>query len=473
MAYINRRRFLNSISALGMASGVSAIGALGASKARAADISGYKALVMLFFKGGQDGADFLIPYDTASWNALRNIRQDLSADYDVDNPNSPRNRNNLLPLTPDNGASLSGRQYAFPPELSPLDQFFADGDLAVIGNVGPLIEPVTRDQMDNDTAVLPARLFSHNDQQSTWMTFASEGARLGWGGRFADASSAGQSGAAVAFAAVSAGSNDPFLSGESVQPIQVSSSGAPQLNVMSRFKYLGNSANDQATDARLQQMLLRSDYGFDNYFLQDLAAMTAQSTARIETLSDALDSAIPMATTFPGDSLGKQLKAVADMINVQEVLGAPRQVFYVTIGGYDSHRDQAATLPGKHAVVAAALSAFREAMIEIGKWDDTLLVTASDFGRTYIDNGSGTDHGWGSYHVAMGGNVIGRNFYGGFPEIDVESQRFTPTRGRLIPDLSVEQYAAPMGRWFGLTNDELNVALPGLGAFDANAANFI
>lgn len=471
MAYLNRRNFLSSMSALGMSAGIASIGTMSALRAHAADIEGYKALVMIFLKGGQDGADFLIPYDQPSWSALRRIRVNLSDLYDVDNPNSSRNRSNLLPLAPDN--DLGGRSFSFPPELSLLSDLFASGELAVVGNIGPLIEPVNRSQIEAESVPLPARLFSHNDQQSTWMTFAPEGARIGWGGRFVDATIEGQSEIARGFTAITAGSNDPFLSGEAAQPFRISSSGAPRLDVVRSNSYLGNTAGDKSAEAKLLAMLAREDYGFDNLFLRDIARFTGQSAGQISLLAETLDSATPVATEFPNTGLGKQLKAVADMINIHANLGVKRQVFYVTVGGYDTHDNQVNKLPSLHTALADGLAAFRSALISVGKWNQTVTFTASDFGRTYIDNGTGTDHGWGGYHIVMGGAVKGRKFYGGYPEIDVDASHFTPTRGRLIPDVAVEQYAASLGRWFGLTESELNVALPNLGSFDSAGLDFL
>jgi len=469
MANFNRRQFLNSLSALGMAGSLAGISTLGSMKAHAANTMGYKALVMIFFKGGQDGADFVIPYDTASWNGLRAMREGLSSAYDVDNPASPRARDNLIPLIADNAASFGGRQYAFPPELAPLASMFDDGELAVVSGVGPLIEPVTRAQIENKSAVLPAKLFSHNDQQSTWMTFEPEGAQFGWGGRFADAAAAAMAEDARAFTAITTGSNDPFLSGESVQPFRVTGTNAPTLDVIGKNQFIGNSQNDRNAKDRLQQLLRRSDYGFENYYLQDLAQFSSNSAELVERLSGGLDAATPLVTEFPDSKFAAQLEAIASLISVQSILGASRQVFYVTVGGYDTHRDQADRLPGNHSVVAQGLAAFRQALREIGRWSDTTVFTASDFGRTYIGNSSGTDHGWGSGHIVMGGAVNGRNYYGPIAEMNPDGPDFTTNRARLIPGLSVEQYAEPLGRWFGLNTDEINTALPGLRNFDSGA----
>lgn len=469
MANINRRQFINSLSALGMAGSLAGVSALSSLKAHAADVTGYKALVMIFFKGGQDGADFAIPYDQPSWDALRDMRQGVSAAYDVTNPSSPRARQNLIPLVADNASSFGGQQFAFPPEMAQLATMFDAGELAVVSGVGPLIEPVTRAQVENETAALPARLFSHNDQQSTWMTFQPEGARFGWGGRYADAATASLDAGPKAFSAIATGSNDPFLSGDTVQPFRISGANAPTLNVIRNGGYIGNTSGSRAAKDRLGQLLLRSDYGFDNYYLQDLSQFGSKSVEIINQLEQGLESAPNLITQFPQDNFGKQLQSIANLISIRSVLGVSRQVFYVTIGGYDTHRNQAGSLPGLQARVSQGIAAFRASLLELGQWTNTTIFTATEFGRTYIGNGGGTDHGWGNQHLVMGGAVNGKRYYGSIPEIDQNGPEFTTNRGRLIPSLSVEQYAEPFGRWFGLNDSEINEALPNLSNFNSNA----
>ena len=148
-------------------------------------------------------------------------------------------------------------------------------------------------------------------------------------------------------------------------------------------------------------------------------------------------------------------------------------MFYASTGGYDTHSNQATAIAGRHSELAGAIAAFREAMIEIGEWDNVVVFTASDFGRTVIDNGNGTDHGWGGHHFVAGGQVQGRRLYGEVPYADVDSNSYTRSRGRLLPTTSVEQYAATMGGWFGLNTSELRAALPNLNNFDTADLGFM
>ncbi len=473
MANINRRQFIARTSALGFASGLAGLTSATSSRAWAADTSGYKAIVCVLFNGGMDQADTVLPYDQASWNSLRAARTDLFNAYNANSSASSRNIANLLQLNADNIGNFGGRQFALPQQLAPLHSIFEAGDMAIVGNVGPLLNPVTRNEIENGTANLPARLFSHNDQQSTWLTLGTEGTQLGWGGRFADAAIASSPGESPTFKAISSGSNFPFLAGETARSIRVTSSGAPEPNLIAKRWYLGFNDADDATRARMRQFLAEQDHGASNYYERDLARANGRAITNSETIRAALESATPLATVFPTSSLGRQLQSIAETIRIQQALNTSRQVFFVNTGGFDTHSRQTTSIPALHGNIAASFAAFRDALVEVGYWNDTVLFTASDFGRTVIDNGDGTDHGWGGHHVVMGGAVQGRNLYGTLPSADTNSQDYTPSRGRLIPSVSIEQYAATIGSWFGLTNSELDAIFPNLSNFNQRNLGFL
>ncbi|WOR14811.1 DUF1501 domain-containing protein [Hyphomonas sp. FCG-A18] len=474
MAYISRRRFLSGTGALGFASSVGALSSLSAAKAWAAtDTSGYKAMVCVFLKGGMDHADTVLPYDQASYNQLVQAREGLLGAYNYTDAGSTRNRANLLQLNPANAGSLGGRQMALPPELAPLKTLFDSGDLAILGNVGPLIEPTTRASYDNGTALLPPRLFSHNDQQSTWMSFGVEGRRLGWGGRFADAALAAAPSSDPAFAAISTGSNDVFLSGDNARPYRVTSSGAAEPYLLSRRYYLGGTSGDDEARQRIRDFLAGQSFNDRNIYAQDIRNSNGRAVETAERLLTARENEGPFAAPFGDDSLSRQLRSVAETIKIQSYLNAPRQIFYVTTGGYDTHNAQANAIGGLHATLAAAITSFKAAMDEINQWNNVAVFTMSDFGRTLIDNGDGTDHGWGAHHFIAGGRVAGNRIYGDIPSAEPDSEFYTPSRGRLIPTTSVEQYAATLGRWFGLDTAALNMALPNLGNFNGADLGFM
>lgn len=472
MAHISRRHMLAGLGTAGFASSLGGLTSLGMNKAWAADTSGYKAIICIFLKGGMDGADTIIPYDQTSYNQLQGIRNGLFGTYNVGSGTSTRNRANLLQLNADNAASFGGRQYAMPPELAPLHTLFEAGELAVVGNVGPLIEPTTRTQIDNNTAILPKRLFSHNDQQSTWMSFDTEGSRLGWGGQFMDRVVASSPTENRVFSAIAASANDVFLAGNNVSQFTVTRGDAAKPELYDNRNVLGFANADEEARQKIRTFLAKRDFQSLNIFEQDSTNALATAVDNSEQYADARANATPFSTSFSGSNLSNQLQAVAETIKIRQFLSVSRQMYYVSMGGYDTHTGQTGRIGALHADLAESISTFRDAMIEIGEWNNVLVFTASDFGRTLIDNGDGTDHGWGGHHFVTGGQVRGKNIYGDIPTPELNNGQYTPTRGRLIPTTSVEQYAATMGSWFGLNDSELRSALPNLANFNQTNLGF-
>ena len=473
MAYINRRRFLQTGSAFGFLAGAGALTGLNGGMAHAADTSGYKALVCLFMFGGMDHADTILPYDQSSYNQLRSVRPELFGSYEANSALSSRNLANILELTPSNAADFGGRQFGLPTQLSPLHSLFQSGDLAIIGNVGPLIEPTTRTEMNSNGVDVPDRLFSHNDQQSTWLALGVEGTRYGWGGRFVDAA-VGTSGAtSPVFSSVSASGTSVFLSGEDVRQYQIGNSGAKTINYLTQGSLLRSGRNDADLLRNLEEHFRSTGFTADNYFAADIAAGNTRGIDNNKFFSDVFDGDFSFTTSFPDTGLGRQLESVAKTIRIQNQLNVSRQVFFTSTGGFDTHAGQANSLPDLHTNVAASIMAFNDAMREMGMYDSVTLFTGSDFGRTTIDNGDGTDHGWGGHHFVTGGAVKGGQIYGDLPDYDVNAEHYTRSRGRLIPSVSVEQYAATLGRWFGLSNAELLEALPNLANFNEQDLGFM
>lgn len=452
---LNRRQLLRCCASLGVGGAFAAN--LAAFNAFAADTTDYKALVCVFLFGAMDNHDTVIPFDAESSADYEEIRSPLLTAYAT-----PRYRADLLELA---GASApDGRTFGFPPEFAPLHDLFTQGRLAVVGNVGPLVEPTNRTSFNNDSVLLPPRLFSHNDQQSVWMSSQPEGAPFGWGGRFADLIDAASGNANAAFTSVSASGNTVFLTGQSSRAFQVSSTGAIQVNGL----------NNNQLFRSTQMPALYGDALVDlqgvpsSLFQADVVDTMQSSLAANATLEAGLSSAPTPSTTFPQSGLGAQLAIVAQMIAQRAPLGVNRQVFFVSTGGFDTHSDQATDLPGLQANIAASVRAFYDTLVEYQVADRVTTFTASDFGRTLSVNGDGTDHGWGAHHIVVGGAVQGGQILGDIPPAVLGHDQ-DAGKGRLIPTLAVDQYAAALGRWFGLSNSELADALPGLGQFDANA----
>lgn len=473
MANISRRHVLAGLGTAGFASSLGGLTQLGMNRAWAADTGGYKAMVCIFLKGGMDGADTVLPYDQASYDQLRTVRSGLFNSYNSNASTSSRNRANLLQMNLDNASDFGGRQFAMPPALAPLHSMFEGGDLAVVGNVGPLIEPTTRTAMQNGTAILPKRLFSHNDQQSTWMSFGVEGVSRGWGGRFMDQVVASAPNQNRIFSAISATSNDVFLAGEDVTQFKIGSGGIAEPSLYDNRGVLGYNDGDDAARDKIRAFLAKRDFQSRSLLEQDITNSTAKAVENTEQFAAAQANATPFSTQFAQSRLAGQMRSVAETIKIRQFLNVSRQMFYVSTGGYDTHSNQANSIGGRHTELAGAIASFREAMIEIGEWDNVVVFTASDFGRTVIDNGNGTDHGWGGHHFVAGGSVQGKRLYGDVPFADVDSETYTRSRGRLIPGTSVEQYAATMGSWFGLNTSELRTALPNLNNFNTSDLGFM
>ena len=464
MVYINRRRFLSTGASLGMMGAGGALGILNNQQAFAADTSGYKALVCLFMHGGMDHADLLLPYDQASYDQLYAQRGSLMDAYS--NKGTSRQRTDFTPLNVRNSSSLGGRQFSLPPEMTEAQALFDSGELSIVAGVGPLIEPTSRSQMEANGVELPARLYSHNDQQSTWKALNTEGAREGWGGKFIASAYDSSPNESAQFMAITTSSTDVFLSSEQVSQFRVDSNGVPDLELLSRQSRLGRGDAYDAARADLKEHLRGQNLSSDNLYMQDVIAAGGMAIDSADTMRQALTVAPTISTEFPNSRLGRQLGVVSQTIAIQQALNVSRQIFFVGIGGFDTHSSQSSALPSLFRDMSQSIAAFRLALQEINMWNNVTLFTASEFGRTVIDNGDGTDHGWGSHQLVLGGALEGGNIYGDVADFDVDGERYTKSRGRLIPSVSVEQYAATMGQWFGLDQMELRAALPNLDNFD-------
>ena len=455
---MQRRKFLAAGSAA-LAAGLGGLGpALMSLPARGATTDGYRALVCVFLFGGMDNHDTVIPYDSASYNGWAGIRSSL-----VNAQGGSRSRDNLLPLSPLED-TFGGRQFALPPEMPGLSGLFQSGNAALVGNVGPLLRPTDAASFNADSVPLPSRLFSHNDQQATWMSGAPEGARFGWAGLFGDLMRQAGANGDGTFAAITTGGADLLITGRETTPYQVvGEDGAVETFLL------------QEVDGGLQSLLtthLRAErYAGDNLLGRDLAARIRGSFDANLRYNQAALSTGGSGVTFPASELGVQLGAVASAIAARDALGVSRQVFTVGMGGFDTHSAQARDLPALQRQLDEAIVAFHSAMQAMGLGNDVALFTASDFGRTLAINGDGTDHGWGGHQFVVGGGVRGQRIFGGLPPAELGHSRDAGS-GRLIPDVSVEQFAAPLGRWFGLGNEEIAAVFPNLTAFDGPPALF-
>jgi len=452
----SRRRFLKMAASLGAYGAMVPLGAnlLAMSEASAAGATDYKALVCIFLYGGNDYANTLVPYDTASHGVYAKIRGKLAFTRDQLTPNALNSLNKAVDV------KKKAHQYALAPGLEPLLQRFNDGRLGVLLNVGPLIQPTSRQQYDKKTVKLPARLFSHNDQQSVWQASAAEGAIFGWAGLMQDTQAANN--LTPLFSSVNAFGNAVFLAGQSTPAFQIGSSGPQAFNLVNS---LGGST---AAGATLRRLMTGSSP--DSLLRKDYAALTAQALDGNIQLRSALTAAPTLATPFNSDHLSAQLKAVSQVIAASQALGMKRQVFFVGLGGFDNHDALLTTHPQLLARLAGAMTSFDDAMKELGLDRSVTAFTASDFGRTLTVNNDGSDHGWGSMHFVLGGAVKGRTLYGTPPVVGINDVDDVG-QGRLLPTTSVDQYAATLGKWYGLSDAQLLAALPNLVNFPAKSRN--
>ena len=444
----SRRAFLRRVSSLSLAGSAApwALSLAAMGEAAAAGASDYKALVCVFLYGGNDYGNTLVPYDSSSYNLYAGLRPTLAY------PRSALAATALNPAV----ALPGGRQYAIAPELAPLLPIFNAGRMAVMLNVGPLVQPTTKAQYSAGSVPLPPKLFSHNDQQSVWQSLSPEGATSGWGGRLGDLFQAGNGNAT--FTCVNVSGNAVYLSGNTAVQYQVSTSGSVPLRAVSQPLF-GSTAASMA----LQAMITAPRAHLLEAELTRVARRSIDANAQ---LASALVPASSIATPFPvGSSLGDQLKLVARMIAAAPALGAKRQVFFVSLGGFDNHDGLLTVHPGLLKTVADAVSAFYAATVELGVAQQVTTFTASDFGRTLSGNNDGSDHGWGSMHFMLGGSVNGQRFYGTAPVV-ASNGPDDVGRGRLLPSTSVDQYAATLGAWLGASPTDLLALLPNLKNFD-------
>ena len=398
----------------------------------------FQALICPFLFGGADHNAILPPYDQASHDA-----------YSAARPALARPRSEMLPLgNPD----AEGRELAFGAQMTNMHGLYSSGDLAVVANVGTLIRPVTKTTYEQ-TFNRPAQLFSHNDQQTTWQTFGPEGTITGWLGRMAD-HFLEANGPNSVYTSISANGNAVMMAGDQATQFQVSPPGPSTL-----ITPFGSSELLEAVKA---SMTAQTGGMFAE--AQAQAAQLAFDANGALAAAIAAEGVAPQVT-WPSTTFGAQLKVVTEMIAAgRNQLGLERMVFFVGTGGFDTHALQATLMPNLLTHLDTSLGALSTALQQLGVWDEVTVFTASEFGRTLPPNRDGTDHGWGSHHMVMGGSVQGGQVYGTLPEVaddgpdDVE-------RGRLIPTTSVDQYAATLGLSMG-------VEQAALGTFTANLSEF-
>ena len=442
----NRRSFIKyaSLAAAGNALGLRPFGAL---NALAQSSPGYKALVCVFLFGGNDANNTLIPFDTTGYGNYSALRGDLALA-----------QNTLLPLTP-------APNFALNPNLPDIQTLFNNKNAAFVANVGTLIQPLTRTQYLAG-ATAPINLFSHPDQQLEWQNAAQSAVTpTGWAGRMADSlATLYNQGASIPMITSVAG-DTLFCNGNATSPVSVSPGNIGAASCSEGSECTARQASAQA--------LLTLDSGLS--LIQADDSITTNAYAYAKTLSDAVQSIAPLQTVFPANnSLAAQLKQIAQIIQVRSALGVQRQIFFASLGNFDTHANQLTLQNALLAQISPALAAFYNATIELSVSSEVTTFTMSDFSRTFQPNSNlGSDHAWGSHHIVIGGAVNGGQIYGTYPTLALAGPDDSGSNGRWVPSTASSQYAATLAQWFGVPVADLPTVLPSIGNFATNNLGFV
>ena len=449
---------LRLMGAVARPDAASSAASLEAPRAAGAIASDYKALVCLFLNGGNDANNLIIPpgtgaaTDAASYAAYAAARSNLAL---------PR-----AALRSISTKTSDGRTWALHPAVAELASLYDSGKVAFLANAGTLVYPTTKTQYNAKSVPLPPQLFSHSDQQVQWQhSVPDKPTTTGWGGRVADLVNTFNSSDQISMSISVAGKNT-FEVGAKVSQYVINTGGATTLT--------GNTSSLTPTTADGVRFRAQKDLfaqAQPGLFETAFASASGDAIVSADLLNTVLAASTSLTTTFPNTSAGTQLRAAARLIAASPTLGLKRQIFFVQLGGWDLHAGQLVgsdPVTGAHAgllsQISQAMNAFYNATVELGVANQVTTFTASDFGRTFRSNGDGSDHGWGSHAMIMGGAVKGGDIYGKMPSLSVNGPDDTGL-GRWIPTTSVDEYAATLATWFGVSPTDLPIVLPNIGRF--------
>lgn len=423
----------------------------------------YKALVCVFLSGGNDSNNTIIPNYDDGYNQYAAARQAQGLAIA---------RASLLPITP---PAMSGQIYGLHPSLTDIKPLFDAGKMAIVCNVGSLVQPLTR-QLYQSGGARPRQLFSHTDQANQFRTaISSYDSVTGWGGRTANRTAGLNTGALIPMITSIAGST-VFNAGNGGSPLIIAP--APTaLNQVLTLNGFGAGADELARRAAMDK-LRQEDLN------QTLIQATSVLTQQAVNVSQQLSQDPTLTVTFPNTSLGNQLRQVAKLMKFRTELNMSRQIFYVDLGGFDTHSGQLINHTNLLTQLSQALKAFYDETQAQGIANQVTTFTMSDFSRTLNPAGAGsnvgTDHAWGGHHFVIGGAVNGGNFYGRptangtiFPTLVNAGPDDAETRGRIIPSVAIEQYAGTLARWFGLAETDIGLVFPNIANFSTSNLGFM
>jgi uncharacterized protein (DUF1501 family) len=461
----SRREFLrrSGCAALSMTALATSIRHFGLVDAYARGDSGYKALVCVFLRGGNDGNNTVVPNYTAGYDQYFAARG-------VQGMAIPRA--NLLPITPPS----IGLDFGLHPSMTGLKTLWDQQKMAVVCNVGTLVQPLTKAEYQSG-APRPGQLFSHSDQeQQHWTGISAYRSTTGWAGRSADRTIGLNPGAAIPTITSIAGSS-LFTAGTQTQPLVVAPSPTPLNQVLTLNGFTAGNLED---DARKAQMSNIRGMDLSSTLVRAASDLTAQAIA----VSEDLSSDPPLTAVFPNTSIGNQLRQVAKLMKFRTQLGMSRQIFYVQLTGFDTHSGQLTRHAQLWTEVSQAIKAFYDETVAQGIADSVTTFTMSDFSRTLnpagSGSGAGSDHAWGNHSLVVGGSVRGGDFYGRpgpngtvFPTLVNSGPDDADTRGRFIPTTSVEMFAATLASWYGVSVSDLPIVFPYINNFPVSNLGFM
>jgi len=443
----DRRAFLRNLGALstfGLATRLDLLSLIAAASAQQA--ADYKALVCVFMFGGNDGNNTVIPIDSAGYAQYAAVRP-ASSGINLAQAS-------LLPIQPLN----LGTPFGLHPALAEVATLFAQSKLAILANVGTLIQPTSKAQYD--AGVRPDSLYSHADQQAQWQSSISDAASgTGWGGRIAD--QVAPLNAATGFPVItSLDGTVLFTTGSKTSPLAIPVSGSFAL------AGYGTGAISAARLNAVQQLLALPSANAFVTGANTIAAQALQLSATVNPILANPNSIVAPIFAALKSNIAGQLLQVAKMIEARAATGARRQIFFVQLGSFDTHGDQLNRQQNLFADLSPALKAFYDATAALGVAAQVTTFTLSDFGRTFQPaSGGGTDHAWGSHHFVMGDAVKGGVFFGDYPQLVLGGPSDAESEGRWLPTAAVDQYGATLASWFGVPSSSLDAVFPNLAKF--------
>jgi uncharacterized protein (DUF1501 family) len=447
-----RREFLRRSAQLSALTGTSLAGTLLTAGAASAQTGNdFKALVCINLSGGNDQSNTVVPNGGAEYNAYAAARPTLAL-----------SKTQLLNLAPQ---GYNGQPLALHPSLSAIKPLFDQGRMALLANVGTLAAPITKAQWNNGrpTVAVPAQLTSHSDQTGAWQTgLPDRASETGWFGRIGDLTAAAYNPTSGVSIAMSMAGNNILQAGDSTIQYQLTTQGAVKVQALTGL--YGSSVGANAL-----YRLMADPRGA---LLENELTKVSSRAMNVESRVTNALSGVNLGVVFPTTGIGKQLQMVARMIAAQSPLAQRRQLFFVQQGGYDFHDDLLTDQARLLQELGDAMAAFYAATAALGKAQSVTAFTTSEFGRALQHNGRGSDHGWGSHHFVMGGAVLGNRVYGSFPTVALGGPE-DAGQGRLIPSTSVDEYAATLARWFGVTDAMMPSVIPNIDRFATPNLGFL